>query len=245
MEARKMNSKFIPGSSLFNVPSLTHPCSEKFFLLFPLHRMIYKDFVENHTLTNDAGGSSCIGGSWDFVNREQLISCAFTRLPNNVLTIGCELSWCYDIGQDNFDFESPTTFSFQSKPSGLLTFFNDPIYNQFIIEIGEKTLYASKLLLAQKNSVFRALFANSGFLDSQQKNSIRIDDVDPEAFEGVLKYWYTEAIPNIEPSQAKEWLKICDRYDISSLKVVAVDSVKKLYAGLIFFMSRLCLRKDS
>ncbi len=132
--------------------------------------------------------------------------------------MGCELSWSYENGTNrDVDFESPSSFSFPPA-SNEVALFGDSNYNDFKIQVGDKTLYASKLLLAQKSPVFKAMFANSGFRENRL-NCVTIEGVDPAVFEGVLKYCHTGIIPNMEPSVAKEWLLVSDRYDIASLKV--------------------------
>ena len=153
-------------------------------------------------------------GSWNIIEVKHLLKRSFTLLPDDTFTVLCGLSFC--LASDNIDLPIPPLYSIEPIIN-YEEFFCDPTFNDLKIEIGDKTFYACKLLLAQQSSVFKTMF-RSEFRESHE-NSIRIEEIDASVFEQVLKSIYSGRLPDMELSVAMEMMFVIDRYDFCILRV--------------------------
>ncbi len=185
---------------------------------------------------------SQIGGSC-FIPKEKLLKHPFVFVPDNVLTVGCQLIW-------TTHKEIITTFPvlknpFPMKPNFLEKFFNHPKFNDLKITVGDKHFYASKLLLSEASDILQDIVEK---LPESAANSIEVNDVDVKAFEDVLRFIHFKAIPDLQLSaDAENWLKIADKFHFHRLKV----NDKTIFFGLdlriisfIIFFRRISFKKD-
>ena len=87
-------------------------------------------------------------------------------------------------------------------------------------QCGAKTFKCHRALLASRCKYFNALLYG-GMKESQPEAVIQIDDVDPAAFESLLKYLYTAhlSLSRLPTDQVLQLLELAHRYELSALEV--------------------------
>ena len=170
--------------------------------------------VEKKLIDSSSTHGTNIGGSC-FIQKPKLLEHPFAFVPDNVLTVGCQLIW-------RIHNELLTTFPalanpFPVKANSFEKFFNQPKFNDLKIIVGDTKFYGSKLLLSEASDVFQDKVEN---LPQSAANSIEVNDVDVKAFENVLRFIHYKAIPDLQLSADTEnWLKIADKFHLHRLKV--------------------------
>ncbi|EFX82452.1 hypothetical protein DAPPUDRAFT_316665 [Daphnia pulex] len=150
------------------------------------------------------------------ISQEKLMSRPFLYIPDNVLTIGCELNWAFQ-SQNMGTLPSPKN-PFPLKPNSLDKFFNNPKFNDVKISTGGKVFHATKWVLCDASDVFEQLI----FSESPDgRNTINIEDINPVAFEGVLRYIFSKVLPDLHIEEhAEDWFKITHKFELHALQNV-------------------------
>ncbi|CAD5208179.1 unnamed protein product [Bursaphelenchus xylophilus] len=101
----------------------------------------------------------------------------------------------------------------ESRPVIEDRFFDNPVFSDFRVKVGQRTFHVTKYHLARASPVFERMFlscfkeATDGILQLQD---------DPEAVEFVLKYMYMKTrVENFE--MAREVVVIAHRYEMNDL----------------------------
>jgi speckle-type POZ protein len=94
--------------------------------------------------------------------------------------------------------------------------------------IGGQTFSAHRLVLSTRSPVFKAeLFGP--MRESTTTNAIRIDDMEPEVFDALLTFIYTDTLPETKDGEgcamAQHLLVAADRYDLERLKLICEDKL--------------------
>jgi hypothetical protein len=179
--------------------------------------------VEKKLIDSSSTHGTNIGGSC-FIQKPKLLEHPFAFVPDNVLTVGCQLIW-------RTHKELLTTFPalanpFPVKANSFEKCFNQPKYNDLKIIVGDTKFYGSKLLLSEASDVFQDIVEK---LPESAANSIEVNDVDVKAFENVLRFIHFKAIPDLQlAADAENWLKIADKFHFLTLKV----NDKTIFFGL-------------
>jgi len=92
------------------------------------------------------------------------------------------------------------------------------------LQVGNRTFRAHKGLLAARSPVFHAMFENN--MKEKQENKVTINDMDPDLFEEVLNYIYTDTCPHIK-EKAFDLLIPADRFDLHDLTLKCSEELMK------------------
>ncbi len=148
-----------------------------------------------------------------FISKEKLLNHPFLYIPDNVLTIACELNWALR-SQNMETLPFPTT-PFPLKPNNFERFFNNPKFNDLKISTGGQIFYACKLLLCEASDIFEQLI-----FSESPTNTIHIEDINAAAFKGVLRYISCKVLPDLQLEEdAEDWLKITQKFKLYALQV--------------------------
>ncbi|OQU91279.1 BTB/POZ and MATH domain-containing protein 1 [Sorghum bicolor] len=96
--------------------------------------------------------------------------------------------------------------------------------------VGGKTFSAHRLVLSTRSPVFKAeLFGP--MKESTSTKAIRIEDMEPEVFDTLLTFIYTDTLPETkegeECAMAQHLLVAADRYNLERLKLICEDKLCK------------------
>lgn len=92
-----------------------------------------------------------------------------------------------------------------------------------IISTEEKTFHAHKIVLAASSSFFQSLFTVD--MSEKNKQTIKMDNIDPTTMTLVLDYIYTGVITNPNPDDARELYLAADYLMLPGLKHKAVEII--------------------
>lgn len=167
-----------------------------------------------------------------FIMKEKLLSHPFLYIPDNVLTIGCELNWAYHF-QNMETLPSPKN-PFPLKPNSFEKLFNNPKFNDLKISTGGQIFNTSKLILCEASDVFEQLI----FSESPDgRNTIHIEDINADAFAGVLRYILCKVLPDLQlDKHAEDWLKITHKFKLHALQVgMRYNTILKVFNFTQFY----------
>ncbi|KAI5010791.1 BTB/POZ and MATH domain-containing protein 1-like [Hordeum vulgare subsp. vulgare] len=97
--------------------------------------------------------------------------------------------------------------------------------------VGGQLFKAHRCVLAARSPVFKAeLF---GLLKENTARNVEVDEMEPQIFEALLRFMYTDAMPDDEDEgkteRVQHLLVAADRYGVDRLKIMCED---KLYEGI-------------
>ncbi|VAI37956.1 BTB/POZ and MATH domain-containing protein 3-like [Triticum dicoccoides] len=142
------------------------------------------------------------------------------HLTNDCLTIGCHVTVVQEILGEEETRASPASDLhrhlgdlLESKDAADLTF-----------QVGGEIFHAHRCILATRSSVFKAELL--GGMEESSGSLIEIRDMEPDVFEALLHFIYTEKVsPVIDVVMASHLLVAADRYNIGSLKQICEDKL--------------------
>lgn len=125
---------------------------------------------------------------------------------------------------------SATPFASSSLPlstlsSNLGELFRSADYSDITVEVGLETFQAHKAILCARVPYFKRLF-DSGMRESAT-GRIKIEDVEADRFENVLKFIYSGQLPTDLDERSESYLPIADKYGIEDLKLASIESLRK------------------
>ncbi|KAL6953827.1 hypothetical protein U1Q18_046957 [Sarracenia purpurea var. burkii] len=160
-------------------------------------------------------------GYGDVLNRDTLFDKKDELLPNDKLTIFCEITY------------SQVDFTSTSHQSNLITF-QPPVTNRLSEDFGsilkngkfaDVTILVNgteypvhKTILAARSAVFSAMFEQHGMQESE-KNRIDVTDISQNVMEEMLRYIYTGNVGNLD-ELADDLFEAADKYDLGELKAL-------------------------
>ncbi|CAN7994126.1 unnamed protein product, partial [Ixodes hexagonus] len=164
--------------------------------------------------------------SWGFrkfIRRGFLLDEANGLLPDDKLTLHCELSVAADSvnisGQHNaIHFKVPECRL--SDDFGHLL--ESQKFSDVILSASGKEFYAHKAILAARSPVFAAMFEHT--MDEKQKNRVEVMDMNDEVLREILRFIYTGRAPNLD-KMAENLLAAADKYGLKRLKVMIEESL--------------------
>lgn len=159
------------------------------------------------------------GDSWGlgkFVGRRVLKQNSSNLLPNDTLTLKCEV-----VALESSTTSAPRRSSQMASPAQQECRLSDDL--AWLLEsgsnadvtlmVGSKTFHAHKNILAAMSPVFRDMFEHM----TTEDDNVVIDDVEPDVFANLLQFVYTEGVP--EPMEKPDCLlRAADRYKLDRLK---------------------------
>lgn len=160
------------------------------------------------------------GGVWGmprFIQLESLHNPVNKLLPNDCLTIVCEVSAAVDQvvvsgRSSNVQVQIP-----EELVQNFAALIGDPEFSDITLAVGGKEVHGHKAILAARSVVFAAMFSH--LMKESVHNRVVIEDIGYEVFEEMLKYIYTGQSPNME-KMADELLAAANKYYLSGLKAM-------------------------
>ncbi|XP_057318507.1 speckle-type POZ protein B-like isoform X2 [Microplitis mediator] len=143
-------------------------------------------------------------------------------LPNNTLTVGIELT----IYEDYQTF--PTKFLLDTPQhkitDDLKELYDSKINSDVTLVVGNEKFKAHKIILSARSPVFFAMFTHE--MKEKKDSEVDIPDIDPEIFNKMLQFIYTDEINNLD-IDAVYLLEAADKYQLLNLKSLCEESLPK------------------
>ncbi|CAB0045128.1 unnamed protein product [Trichogramma brassicae] len=166
------------------------------------------------------------GKDWGFkkfIRRDFLLDEANGLLPDDKLTIFCEVSVVADSvnisGQSNTtQFKVPEC----KLPDDLGQLFESQKFSDVTLIVCGKEFQAHKAILAARSPVFSAMFEHE--MEERKQNRADISDVEQDVFREMLRFIYTGKAPNLE-KMADDLLAAADKYALDRLKVMCEEAL--------------------
>ncbi|XP_043479842.1 protein roadkill-like [Leptopilina heterotoma] len=95
--------------------------------------------------------------------------------------------------------------------------FKDVTFN-----VEDKKFTAHKIILANRSTVFAAMFKNK--MTEELTSVVEIDDTKSAIFQQMLNFIYTDQVENLEES-AVELLYVAEKYQLEKLKNLSINSL--------------------
>eukprot|EP00731_Ephydatia_muelleri_P032700 Em0024g244a len=149
------------------------------------------------------------GKDWGFkkfIRRDFLFDEANGLLPDDKLTLYCEVSVVSDV----------------VNQSGTSVMSNSPKFSDVMLAVGSHEFKAHKAVLAARSPVFSAMFEHE--MEESRKNRVEISDLDQEVMQEMLAYIYTGKAPNLK-KMADSLLSAADKYALDRLKVMCEEAL--------------------
>ncbi|KAL5510518.1 hypothetical protein EMCRGX_G006078 [Ephydatia muelleri] len=167
------------------------------------------------------------GKDWGFkkfIRRDFLFDEANGLLPDDKLTLYCEVSVVSDVVN-----QSGTSVMSNSPKvpecnlsSDLACLLEDGQFSDVMLAVGSHEFKAHKAVLAARSPVFSAMFEHE--MEESRKNRVEISDLDQEVMQEMLAYIYTGKAPNLK-KMADSLLSAADKYALDRLKVMCEEAL--------------------
>uniref|UniRef100_A0A4W3HUK8 Speckle type BTB/POZ protein like a n=1 Tax=Callorhinchus milii TaxID=7868 RepID=A0A4W3HUK8_CALMI len=168
------------------------------------------------------------GKDWGFkkfIRRDFLLDEANGLLPDDKLTLFCEVS----VVQDSVNISGQSNVNTLKVPECRLAddlgnLLESSRFTDCSLYVGGQEFKAHKSILAviyiQSNFIF-IFFLSS---PTPQQNRVEINDVDPEVFKEMMRFIYTGKAPNLD-KMADNLLAAADKYALDRLKVMCEEAL--------------------
>ncbi|XP_057339876.1 speckle-type POZ protein-like [Microplitis mediator] len=162
--------------------------------------------------------------SWGlpFITKEELLNKGDELLPDDILTIGIELTV----------FDNPAVISTNvpfNKSKALMAcdyrdLYKSKMGSDIELIVGEEKFQAHKLVLMVRSPVFRAMLTTD--MRENREKTITIKDMKSEVFKSMLEFIYTDKVSDLD-DVAEQLLEAADKYQIPTLKEICTASLCK------------------
>ncbi|XP_071978340.1 speckle-type POZ protein-like [Engystomops pustulosus] len=166
------------------------------------------------------------GKDWGFkkfIRRDFLLDEANGLLPDDKLTLFCEVS----VVQDSVNISGQSSTNNLKVPECRLAedmgcLWETTRFTDCSLYVGGQEFKAHKSILAARSPVFNAMFEHE--MEESKKNRVDITDMEPEVFKEMMGYIYTGKAPNLE-KMADNLLAAADKYALERLKVLCEEAL--------------------
>uniref|UniRef100_A0A8I3NAB1 Speckle type BTB/POZ protein like n=2 Tax=Canis lupus familiaris TaxID=9615 RepID=A0A8I3NAB1_CANLF len=166
------------------------------------------------------------GKDWGFkkfIRRDFLLDEANGLLPDDKLTLFCEVS----VVQDSVNISGHTNTNTLKVPECRLAedlgnLWENTRFTDCSFFVRGQEFKAHKSVLAARSPVFNAMFEHE--MEESKKNRVEINDVDPEVFKEMMRFIYTGKAPNLD-KMADNLLAAADKYALERLKVMCEEAL--------------------
>ncbi|KAF3853587.1 hypothetical protein F7725_014275 [Dissostichus mawsoni] len=163
------------------------------------------------------------GASKKFIRRDFLLDEANGLLPDDKLTLFCEVS----VVQDSVNISGQNTMNMVKVPDCRLAdelggLWENSRFTDCSLCVAGQEFQAHKAILAARSPVFSAMFEHE--MEESKKNRVEINDVEPEVFKEMMCFIYTDKAPNLD-KMADDLLAAADKYALERLKVMCEDAL--------------------
>ncbi|KAK3543802.1 hypothetical protein QTP70_028095, partial [Hemibagrus guttatus] len=154
------------------------------------------------------------GKDWGFkkfIRRDFLLDEANGLLPDDKLTLFCEVS----VVQDSVNISGQSNTNVLKVPECQLSddlgnLWECSRFTDCTLCVGGQEFKAHKSILAARSPVFNAMFEHE--MEESKKNRVDISDVEPDVFKEMMGFIYTGKAPNLE-KMADSLLAAADKQD--------------------------------
>lgn len=168
------------------------------------------------------------GKDWGFkkfIRRDFLMDEANGLLPNDQLTLFCEVS----VVQDSVNIHGHSQRPKLNVPDCTLTtdlsnLLRDQTFSDVKFDVHGEEFAAHKAIMAARSEVFSAMFATHSNFAEAQNGSVKIVDVEKDVFREMLNFIYTGKVENLN-QMADELLAAADKYALTRLKVMCEEAL--------------------
>lgn len=168
------------------------------------------------------------GKDWGFkkfIRRDFLMDEANGLLPNDQLTLFCEVS----VVQDSVNIHGHSHLTKLVVPECTLTadmgnLLQDKTFADVVFEVDGMEYSAHKAIMAARSEVFSRMFATDSNFAEAKNGRVKIDDVERDVFQEMLNFIYTGKVENLN-QMADDLLAAADKYALSRLKVMCEESL--------------------
>ncbi|CAK9303764.1 unnamed protein product [Gordionus sp. m RMFG-2023] len=166
------------------------------------------------------------GKDWGFkkfIRRDFLLDDANGLLPDDKLTLFCEVSVVAESvnvsGQTNLTpFKVPEC----KLSEDLNALFESQTFSDVVLCVEKKEFKSHKAILAARSPVFAAMFEHE--MEERKLNRVEITDLEEEVLREMLRYIYTGRASNLE-RMADDLLAAADKYALDRLKIMCEESL--------------------
>lgn len=186
-----------------------------FYILDEQNQKFFAQRRSFHYQTTGTAGVMC------FVKRSELEN---NLLPDDCLTIGCELTAARDAVNLTNQSNDSTCLRECQKLLGVLNnqklLLNDPDFYDIKLAVSGKEYYAHKAFLAAQSPVFLAMLKNDTI--EKRHNRVELVDIDGEILEELLLFVYSGKVKSME-TNVYGLLAAADKYAIEGLKAMCEE----------------------
>ncbi|XP_051966828.1 speckle-type POZ protein-like B isoform X3 [Xyrauchen texanus] len=166
------------------------------------------------------------GKDWGFkkfIRRDFLLDEANGLLPDDKLTLFCEVS----VVQDSVNISGQSNTNMLKVPECQLSddlgnLWEGSRFTDCSLFAGGQEFKAHKSILAARSPVFNAMFEHK--MEESKKNRVDISDVEPDVFREMMVFIYTGKAPHLE-QMADNLLAAADKYALDRLKVLCEEAL--------------------
>ncbi|KAL6953830.1 hypothetical protein U1Q18_046960 [Sarracenia purpurea var. burkii] len=204
-----------------------HPTSEcknvfakvRFSIMTSEQKEMHPLECEVHEFKFREGENDHTWGYWKFLKRDILFIQKKKLLPNDILTIFCQITYSSAI----FTNTSHQSNSISFEPSVRLSkdfgsLLKNRKFADFTIMANGTEYPVHKNVLAARSTVFSAMFEPNGMQESE-KNRIDITDIREDVMVEMLRYIYTGNVENLD-ALVDGLFEAADKYDLGELKTL-------------------------
>ncbi|CAF0912986.1 unnamed protein product [Adineta steineri] len=166
------------------------------------------------------------GKDWGFkkfIRRDFLIDEANGLLPDDKLTLFCEVS----VVADSVNISGQTQINSFKIPECQLSneyqsLLDNPVYSDVTLVCGQREFPVHKALLSARSKVFQAMFEHK--MLENERSRVEIEDIDGDIMFEILRFIYTGKAQNME-KLADALLPAADKYCLERLKVQCEEAL--------------------
>lgn len=158
-----------------------------------------------------------------FVQRDELLSSGASLLPQDKLTIVCDIIVVYTL--DNISRQTLAVNVIApliNLSDDLGTLRDSERLSDVKLIAGGYELKAHKAILSARSKVFAAMFQHP--MKEKTSDSVDISDIDPEVLMAMLDFIYTGKASNLD-TMVDKLLAASDKYEINSLKFMCEENL--------------------